>query len=78
MGNHCRLVPEQQRCRAIQLNEDLCNIELENLTITHKLKVISDLLEDIGKSMDETTLVMHTINGLNDKYESIEGMIRHQ
>lgn len=65
----------------MQLNEDLRNIELGDLSITkycHKLKVISDVLENIGKSIDETTLVMHMINGLSDKYDNIAGIIRHK
>lgn len=65
----------------MQLHEDLRNMELGDLTITkycHKLKVISDLLENIGKLIEESTLVMHTINGPNEKYDNISGIIRHQ
>lgn len=65
----------------MQLNEDLRNIQLGDLSITkycHKIKVISDLLENIGKPIDETTLVMHTVNGLSEKYEQIAGIIRYQ
>lgn len=44
----------------------------------HKLKVISDLLDNIDKSIDEDALVMHTVNGLSEKYEHIATIIRHQ
>lgn len=53
---------------------------LGDLTIAdycHKLKVIFDL-ENIDQSIDEKTLVMHTVNGLSDKFENIATIIRHQ
>lgn len=37
-----------------------------------------DLLENIDQQIDERTLVMHTLNGLSDKYEHIATVIRHQ
>lgn len=66
--------------RQMQLNEDLRNIEIGDLSITnycHKLKQISDLLDNIGKPIYERTLVMHIVNGLSDKYENVAGIIRH-
>jgi len=75
------LFQSNKDARQMQLNEDLRNIEIGDLTITnycHKLKVIADLLENIGKPIEESTLVMHTINGLSDKYENIAAIIRHQ
>lgn len=65
----------------MQLNEDLRNIHIRDLTVTeycHKLKVISDLLDNIDKSIDEDALVMHTVNGLSEKYDNIATIIRHQ
>lgn len=67
--------------RAIQLNEDLRNIAMGDLTVAdycYKLKVIFDLLENIDQPIDERALVMHTINGLSHKYDNIATLIRHQ
>lgn len=75
------LFQSNKDARQMQLNEDLRHIELGDFTIAkycHKLKVIADLLENIGKPIDESTLVMYTVNGLSDKYENIAGIIRHQ
>lgn len=60
------------------MNKDLRNIEIGDLSVTkycHKLKVISYLLENIGKPIDETTLRMHGVNGLSDKFYQIAGII---
>lgn len=68
------LFQSNKNARQMQLNEDLRNIELGDLTITqycHKLKVTADLLDNIGKPIEESTLVMYTVNGLSEKYEQI-------
>lgn len=60
------LFQSNNSAKAMQLHEDLCNIEIANLTVSeycHKLKVIFDLLQNI----DEEALVMHIVNGLSEK-----------
>ncbi|GJX25154.1 hypothetical protein Tco_0231450, partial [Tanacetum coccineum] len=72
--------PLLQRARAMQLDNDLRNIELGNLTITeyfHKINRLADLLDNIDALVDEIFLVTYAINGLGDKYEQVTGIIRH-
>ncbi|GKC46046.1 hybrid signal transduction histidine kinase M [Tanacetum coccineum] len=65
----------------MQLDNDLRNIELGNLTITeyfHKINRLADLLTNINAPVDEKNLVSYAINGLGDKYEHVAGIIRHR
>ncbi|GJZ82736.1 ribonuclease H-like domain-containing protein, partial [Tanacetum coccineum] len=70
-----------KNARAMQLDNDLRNIELGNLTITeyfHKINRLADLLDNIDAPVDEKNLVTYAINGLGDKYEQVAGIIRHR
>ncbi|GJS64938.1 ribonuclease H-like domain-containing protein [Tanacetum coccineum] len=72
---------DNKNARAMQLDNDLRNIELGNLTITeyfHKINRLADLLDNIDAPVDEKNLVTYAINGLGDKYEQVAGIIRHR
>ncbi|GJX83359.1 hybrid signal transduction histidine kinase M [Tanacetum coccineum] len=72
---------DNKSARAMQLDNDLRNIELRNLTITeyfHKINRLADLLANIDAPVDEKNLVAYAINGLGDKYEHVAGIIRHR
>nr|GEY99129.1 hybrid signal transduction histidine kinase M [Tanacetum cinerariifolium] len=72
---------DNKSARAMQLDNDLRNIELENLTITeyfHKINCLADLLDNIGAPVDEIFFVTYAINRLGDKYEQVARIIRHR
>ncbi|GJR77555.1 hybrid signal transduction histidine kinase M [Tanacetum coccineum] len=72
---------DNKSAKAMQLDNDLCNIKLKNLTITeyfHKINRLADLLANIDAPMDKKNLVVYAINGLGDKYEQVEGIIHHR
>lgn len=43
-----------------------------------KMKSIADLLSNIDAPVDDRTLVMYLINGLNEKYDNIINVIKHR
>ncbi|PWA64309.1 hypothetical protein CTI12_AA344550 [Artemisia annua] len=66
--------------RAMELHEELRSMELGSLSIAEyfkRIKVISDLLSNIGSPMDYKNLVMYAVNGLGEKYEHVGSIIRH-
>lgn len=76
-----KLFLDNKEARATELETELRNMELGDKSISeycNRIKVISDLLENIDEPVSERNLVMYTINGLSDKYEQVAGIIRHQ
>ncbi|GJT02190.1 ribonuclease H-like domain-containing protein [Tanacetum coccineum] len=72
---------DNKSARAMQLDNKLRTIEIGSLSITeyfHKINRIADLLANIDSPMDEKNLVTYAINGLSEKYEGVEGIIRHR
>ena len=67
---------DNKSARAMQLDNDLRNIELGNLSITeyfHKINRLADLLANIEAPVDEKNLVAYAINGLGDKVRASRG-----
>ena len=72
---------DNKDARAIELGNELRNIVLGDLTISHyckKSKVIFDLLANIDVPVPEKTSVTHLINGLSPAYDHIATIIRHR
>nr|GEW24523.1 hypothetical protein [Tanacetum cinerariifolium] len=72
---------DNKSARAMQLDNDLWNVELGNLLITnyfHKILCMADLLANIDSEVDEKNLVFCAINGLGEKYDQVAGIIRHR
>ncbi|CAH1425424.1 unnamed protein product [Lactuca virosa] len=75
------LFRDNQQTRAIELDQELRTLTLGDLTISQyceRMKVISDLLANIGSPVPEHTLVTYLINGLSPKYDNIATVLRHQ
>lgn len=67
--------------RAIQLDNDLRTKEIGDQSIreyAQGLKSIADLLENVDAAVPDKTLVMYLLNGLNEKYDHIINVIKHQ
>ncbi|GKD39812.1 hybrid signal transduction histidine kinase M, partial [Tanacetum coccineum] len=67
---------DNKSARAMQLDNDLRNVELGNLSITdyfHKIRRMADLLANIDSPVDEKNLVFYAINGLGEKYDQVAG-----
>ena len=70
-----------KEARAIQLDNDLCTKEIGDLSVhdySQSLKSIADLLENVEAPVSDKTLVMYMLNGLNEKYDHIINVIKHQ
>ncbi|EOA15398.1 hypothetical protein CARUB_v10006743mg, partial [Capsella rubella] len=75
------LFRDNKEARALQIDNELRNLTVGDLSIhdyCKKLKSLSDLLANVDSPFSERTLVMHMINGLNDKFDSIINVIKHK
>ncbi|EOA14899.1 hypothetical protein CARUB_v10028228mg, partial [Capsella rubella] len=67
--------------RALQLENELRTITIGDLSVheyCRKLKSLSDLLTNVDAPVSDRALVMHCLNGLNDKFDGIHNVIRHR
>lgn len=67
--------------RAIQLDNDLRTKEIGDQSVheySQSLKSIADLLENVEAPVSDKTLVMYMLNGLNEKFDHIINVIKHQ
>ncbi|XP_010474592.2 PREDICTED: uncharacterized protein LOC104754147 [Camelina sativa] len=67
--------------RALQLENDLRTLTIGDLSVheyCRKLKSLSDLLANVDAPISDRALVMHCLNGLNDKFDGIHNVIRHR
>nr|KAJ0210892.1 hypothetical protein LSAT_V11C400157030 [Lactuca sativa] len=63
----------------MQLETELRCIIMGDLTVheyCNKVKKFTDLLEGLGKKVKERHVVIHALNDLSGKYESLENIIR--
>ncbi|KAL7582830.1 hypothetical protein Lser_V15G42824 [Lactuca serriola] len=63
----------------MNLENELRNITLGDSTIHEyfeKIKKTTDLLEGLGEKMKYCTVVLHALNGLPSKYDTVAGVIR--
>ncbi|CAL9216541.1 unnamed protein product [Arabidopsis halleri] len=67
--------------RALQLENELRTITIGDLSVKEycrKLKTLSDLLANVDSPVSDRVLVMHCLNGLNEKFDGIHNVIRHR
>lgn len=67
--------------RAIQLDNDLRTREIGDQSIhdyAQGLKSIADLLQNVDAPVSDKTLVMYMLNGLNERFDHIINVIKHQ
>ncbi|XP_020887611.1 uncharacterized protein LOC110230054 [Arabidopsis lyrata subsp. lyrata] len=67
--------------RAIQLDNELRTMEIGDMTVPEycqKMKSTANLLSNVGTPVNDRTLVMYIINGLNDKFDNIINVIKHK
>ncbi|CAH1422244.1 unnamed protein product [Lactuca virosa] len=75
------LFRDNKHLKAIELNNELCTLVQGDRSIPEycqKIKVISDLLDNIDAPVPEKTLVSYLLNGLNPKFESVSMLICHK
>lgn len=75
------LFRDNKENRAIQLENELRTITIGDLSVQEycrKLKSLSDLLANVDSPVTDRQLVMHCLNGLNDKFDGIHNVIRHR
>ncbi|KAL6552057.1 hypothetical protein OROGR_008211 [Orobanche gracilis] len=75
------LFRDNKDARAIQLDTELRNITMGDLSVTAycaKIKSIADLLEnlDAANKVPDKNLVIYTLSGLTSRFENISGIIR--
>ncbi|XP_023735032.1 uncharacterized protein LOC111882890 [Lactuca sativa] len=64
---------------SMQLEDELRNITLGDLTIhdyCEKVKKITDTLEGLGEKVKDRSVVLHALNGLPSKFESVASILR--
>ncbi|EOA22976.1 hypothetical protein CARUB_v10003717mg, partial [Capsella rubella] len=70
-----------KEARAIQLDNELRTQEIGDRTIQEycqKIKSLADLLTNVDAPVNERTLVMYLLNGLNEKFDYIINVIKHK
>lgn len=70
-----------QETRVLILDSQFCNFVQGNLTVTEycrKLKSMADGLADLGHPVEDRTLVLSVLRGLNERFEYIAALIKHQ
>ncbi|KFK22187.1 hypothetical protein AALP_AAs47930U000100 [Arabis alpina] len=75
------LFRDNKEAQALQYDNELRTLEIGDLSITdytHKLKSLFDLLANLDSPISERALVMHMLNGLSEKFDSIINVIQHQ
>ncbi|XP_020865849.1 uncharacterized protein LOC110224253 [Arabidopsis lyrata subsp. lyrata] len=75
------LFRDNKEARAMQLENELRTTVIGDLSVHEyckKLKSISDLLANVDSPISERVLVMHILNGLSDKFDSIINVIKHK
>ncbi|XP_010496488.1 PREDICTED: uncharacterized protein LOC104773550 [Camelina sativa] len=72
---------DNKESRALQLENELRTITIGDLTVQEycrKLKTLSNLLANVDSPVSDRALVMHCLNGLNEKFDGIHNVIRHR
>ncbi|KFK22950.1 hypothetical protein AALP_AAs47561U000900 [Arabis alpina] len=75
------LFRDNKEVQAIQYDNELRTLVIGDMSVTdytHKLKTLADLLSNVDSPVTERALVMHMLNGLSDKFDSIINVIQHQ
>ncbi|KAG7542778.1 GAG-pre-integrase domain [Arabidopsis thaliana x Arabidopsis arenosa] len=72
---------DNKEARAIRLDNELRTMEIGDMTVRQycqKLKSVADLLTNVDAAVNERTLVMYLLNGLNEKFDNIINVIKHK
>ena len=75
------LFRDNKEARALQLENELRTITIGDQSVHEyckKLKNLSDLLANIDPPVPDRGLVLHLLNGLTDKFDSIINVIKHR
>jgi len=70
-----------QETRVLILDSQFCNFVQGNLTVTEyyrKLKSMADGLADLGHPVEDRTLVLSVLRGLNERFEYMAALIKRQ
>ncbi|XP_020883040.1 uncharacterized protein LOC110228946 isoform X2 [Arabidopsis lyrata subsp. lyrata] len=72
---------DNKEARALQLENELRTMVIGDLSVhdyCKKMKNLADLLANIDFPVTDRALVMHMLNGLSDKFDSIINVIKHK
>ena len=75
------LFRDNKENRALQLENELRTLTIGDLSVKEycrKLKTLADLLANVDSPVSDRVLVMHCLNGLNEKFDGIHNVIRHR
>ncbi|KFK22676.1 hypothetical protein AALP_AAs71218U000100, partial [Arabis alpina] len=75
------LFRDNKESRALQLEHELRTTTIGDKSVhdyCQKLKTLSDLLANVDSPITDRVLVMHLLNGLSDKFDSILNVIKHK
>ena len=75
------LFRDNKDARAIQIDNELHNIQIGDCSITDyckHIKALADLLDNIDNTVPEKNLVSYMINGLSTNFENVATIIRHK
>ncbi|EOA32658.1 hypothetical protein CARUB_v10015956mg, partial [Capsella rubella] len=67
--------------RVMQIDNELRTLEIGNQSIQdycQALKSLADLLSNLDSPVNDRNLVMYMLNGLNEKFDNIINVIKHQ
>lgn len=70
-----------KEARAMQIDNELRTLEIGDLSIREycqRLKSLADLLTNLEAPVSDRNLVMYMLNGLNEKFDNIINVIKHQ
>lgn len=65
----------------MQIDNDLRTLEISNMSICdycQRLKSLADLLTNLDSSINDCHLVIYMMNGLNERFDNIIHVIKHQ
>lgn len=71
----------KKEVRAMQIDNEIRNLEIgdqSTLVYAQRLKSLADLLSNLEAPVNERSLVMYMLNGLNEKFDNIINAIKHQ
>lgn len=70
-----------KEARAMQIDDELRTLKIGDLSIREyceRMKSLADQLANLDAPVGERNLVMYMLNGLNDKFDYISNVIKHQ
>ncbi|XP_010451776.1 PREDICTED: GATA zinc finger domain-containing protein 4-like [Camelina sativa] len=74
------LFRDNKEAQSIQYDNELRTLVIGDMSVTdytHKLKTLADLLANVDAPVTDRALVMHMLNGLSAKFDSIINVIQH-